>query len=133
MVLAQLEDEAHSGIIKFVVHTERERAAARLFLAWFRSRRGRATKVEVSRFADKLASGELSSRYGRTTFYGFVLKPFIDNGLICLDNELDHASRKVIKTYKRIIQPTQRRRPSGPSLLYNAHRLAEEWNGIFGK
>jgi hypothetical protein len=132
MVQPSLRDEAISGIVKLLVHTKRETEAAVLFLGWFCSRRGRATKGDVSRFADQLAFGERGFRYGRTTFYRYVLKTFIDHGLIGMESEIDQDSRRVVKVYKRIIQPAKGRRPSGPSLLYNAHLLAERWNVLFG-
>jgi len=132
--LMVLQPERYDAdIVLLLVHTKRERATAQRFLDWFRSKGGRATKGEVSKFANQLATGELGIKYGRTTFYNYILKQFINHGLIGLDNEFDHESRKVIKVYKRIIQPKQVRRPSGPSLLYNAHHYAEVWNEIFSE
>lgn len=132
MTLPTPRDAAISDIATLLVHTEREKEAARLFLEWFISRQGRATKKEVSGFAHRLASGKMSFGYGRTTFYRYVLRPFLDSSLIELENEIDHASGRTINKYRRIIQPVKRRRPSGPSLFYNAHLLAEKWNWLFG-
>jgi hypothetical protein len=128
-----LGDAAESDVVGSLFHTKRSGTAARLFLAWFRQKRGRATKSEVSGFANELASGSLGFRYGRTTFYRDVLRVFVDQGLIGLEPEMDRSSERVIKRYRRIIQPVQKRRPSSPSLIYNAHVLAEKWNRLFGE
>jgi hypothetical protein len=130
MAVTLLRHEAGSDLVGVLFHTEREREAARLFLDWFRARHGRATKRIMSDFGHRLESGELGFRYGRTTFYKYILKRFLDAGLIGLQTEYDRASGKVIGVYRRVVQPAPRRRPSGPSLMYNLHPLVK-WNELF--
>jgi hypothetical protein len=126
-------DEEDADAVGVLLHTRREKEAARLFLDWFRQRGGRATRSEVSGFANALSSGKWGFRYGRTTFYLHVLGPFVFWGLIAQGEEYDDESRRVIRVYRRVIQPVQRRRPSGPSLIYNAHLISEKWNESFGE
>lgn len=131
--LRLLEDAVETDVVGSLFHTEHSKIAAWLFLEWFRQKQGRATRSEVSSFANELASWSPDFKYGRTTFYRDVLKVFVDQGLIGLGTEMDHSSKGVIKVYRRIIQPIRKKRPSGPSLIYNAHLLAEKWNGLFGE
>ena len=120
-----------SEVINHIFHTHRSRRAASLFLRWFLANGGKASKNEMSSFAYELGSGVLGFKFARRTFYGFVLRRFLDEGLIALEPSIDQRTRKVLRMYRRVIQPIQKRRPSGPSLIYNAHILAEEWNGLF--
>ncbi len=133
MAPGSLGDGEDLDLVAQLFHTEHSRKVARLFLEWFRSRQGEATKAEVSHFADRLAAGEWDATCGRATFYGYILRPFLNHGLISLEMRYDPMSRKAFKVYRRIIQPTQRRRPPGPSMLYNVHLLAEKWNRAFGE
>ena len=131
MSVRPLTKEADVDVIAQLFHTRRSKKAAGIFLGWFRLRKGRATRREMNRFGHELEAGRLGFKYAHTAFYRYVLRAFLDHRLIGLEAEIDHTSRRVVKVYKRILQPTQKRRPSGPSLIYDAHRLAEEWNAIF--
>jgi hypothetical protein len=131
MVVNHREVESEDDISEFLFHTRGSRKAARVFLEWFRSRGGRATKEEVSDFADSLAAGRFSSKLSRSNFYSSVIRNFLDAGLVALQPEFDHETRKVVRVYRAITQPIPQRRPARPSLVYNAHVLAERWNEQF--
>lgn len=131
IALGVRKNREERDLVEYLFHTRLSRKAARLFLAWFVSKGGSATGQEMSAFADRLADGSMGFKFGRRTFYEYIRKRFLDAGLIALDSKMDYGTRKVVTVYLRIIQPIQQRRPTGPSLIYNIHLLAEKWNGLF--
>jgi hypothetical protein len=133
MTTAPGDRDLCAGIVRGVLHTRRSVRAAILFVEWLKSNGGRATQKEMSRFADELKLGSRGVKFGRPAFYRDILDAFKDRGLVELSPSYDARSRKVVKEYRRIVQPIAKRRPSGPSLMYNAHILAEKWNSYFGE
>ncbi len=132
LVASREEIEAGADVSTVLFHTRASREASRAFLAWFRAREGRATKTEVAEFADALDRGGMApARLSRSNFYRTVLKAFVRAGLITLIPEFDREARKVRQVYKAVTQPIAKRRPGGPSLVLNAHLLAEMWNAYF--
>lgn len=129
-MFATSRDEIETGlhITDVLFHTRLSKMAAEAFLAWFLGRSGRASKEEVADFADSLASGTAGSRLSRSSFYGGVLRKFLDAGLIALIPEFDYGKRRAVKVYRSVAQPVPKRRPPKPSLLYNSHLIAEQWN-----
>ena len=85
----------------------------------------------MSRFSYRLASGMSGLKLSRADFYGNILKVFIESGLIALQPELDPVRRMVVRVYRAVIQPIPLRRPPAPSIIYNAHIIAERWNEEF--
>jgi hypothetical protein len=132
LVVSKEEIEGGADISAILFHTRGSREASRSFLAWLRQREGRATKREVSEFANALDRGELATaRLSRSNFYGSVLRAFVRAGLIAVVPEFDRERRRVRKVYRAMAQPIAKRRPAGPSLVLNAHLFAEVWNKQF--
>jgi hypothetical protein len=132
LVVSKEEVEGGADISTVIFHTRTSREASRAFLTWLREREGRATKKEVSEFADALNKGELGpTRLSRSNFYASVLRTFVRVGLIAVVQEFDPERRRVRQVYHVLTQPIPERRPSGPSLILNAHLVAEIWNKQF--
>lgn len=124
------EEESHE-VVPLLFHTDRSRRAAKLFLDWFLKKHGRATKGEMNAFGHTLESGALGFEFSHSAFYSGVVEPLREYGLINLEAEWDRWSRKTVSVYKRVRQPIPKRRPWRPSIVYNAHIIAERWNAIF--
>ncbi len=92
--LSSNEIETGLHITDVLFHTRLSKMAAEAFLAWFLGRSGRASKEEVADFADSLASGTAGSRLSKSSFYGGVLRKFLDAGLIALIPEFDYGKRR---------------------------------------
>lgn len=121
LALGEREIKASPDISSILFHTKASREASRTFVAWLRKRGGRATKREMSEFANSL------NGFSRSNFYA-LLRVFINAGLIAVVPEFDHETKKVRQTYRIVTQPIAKRRPAGPSLILNAHLAAEIWN-----
>jgi len=132
LVVGREEIEANPDISALFFHTKASREASRAFLSWLRENNGRALKSEVAMFADALSKGDLATaRLSRSNFYASVLRAYVRAGLIAIVPELDHETRKVRQVYRATAQPIAKRRPAGPSLVLNAHLVAEMWNKQF--
>ena len=107
------------------------RQAARAFLQWLKSRKGRCTKVEMSAFAYELAAGKRGPKFSRTNFYAGILRRFVELGFVAERPEYDYERRRTVTVYRALIQPVPKHRPVAPSVTYLAHVLAELWNNEF--
>ena len=121
---------ARQVVVERLFHTRRSRSAADLFLIWFASKGGRATQAELSHFADDLAGGSLGPPFSRRAFYKTIRPRFITEGLVGSGHKHDDAGR-MVRVYYANTQPIPKRRPDGPSLMYDAHLLSEKWNSLF--
>ena len=131
MLSVSLERVGEKDFLEMLFSHRDSREAARVFLGWFRRKGGCCSKQEMSQFSYDLASGKLDARLSRTNFYKTILGTFTGLGLIAEDLTYDREAMKAVKAYRAVVQPVSERRPSGPSLVYLAHVVAERWNQEF--
>ena len=109
--------------------------ACRLFLDWLRTMGGDASRIQVSSFSSKLASGQVSRgfSYKRSNFYRTVLKKLMMLGLISLQPRFD-SQRKSKVSYKYTFshQPIPKKPPLGGRSFWRlAWEVARKWNEEF--
>ncbi len=131
LLSASLERVSEEDFASLLFNREDSRLAARAFIGWLKSKNGRCSKEEMSRFSHELAAGMNGARLTRANFYKTILAKFLELGLVSEQLVYDPSRRKAVKAYQVIIQPVTKRRPLGPSLPYLAHLMSEKWNSEF--
>ena len=111
-------------------------AAARAFVGWLKENGGRATKSEVSKFADSLQEGRLTLegnvlRYSRRNFYLTILRTLVNMGFLQRNVPIwDEKSRKTLYVYAPNIFDIPQKPPS-VGFWRLAYYLCRKWNKMF--
>jgi hypothetical protein len=122
--------------IEILFPNKKTQEAARLFTKWLNENGGRATKNQVSRFADVLQEGKLRLgntpvKYSRRNFYLTVLRSLINMGFLQRNVPVwDEKSRRTLYVYTRNIFDIPKKPPS-IGFWRIAYYVCRKWNRLF--
>jgi len=126
---------AHDAL-EILFPNKKTQTAARLFVDWLKENGGRATKNQVSQFADMLQEGKLRLganpvKYSRRNFYLTVLKTLVSMGFIQRNVPTwDDKSRKTLYIYARNFFDIPKKPPS-VGFWRLAYYVCRKWNNMF--
>ena len=126
---------AHDAL-EILFPNKKTQTAARLFVNWLNENGGRATKNQVSRFADMLQEGKLRLgttpiKYSRRNFYLTVLKTLVNMGYIQRNVPTwDEKSRKTLYVYARNVFDIPKKPPS-VGFWRLSYYVCRKWNHMF--
>ena len=125
-----------SDPLKIIFSNAKTQTASRLFVDWLNERGGRASKAEVSKFADNLQDGkinvsEVPFKYSRRNFYLTILRSLVGMGFIQRNVPVwDEQNRRTSYVYLRNTFDIPKKPPS-VGFWRTAYFVCRKWNQMF--
>jgi len=138
MRLAFTEEKilAAKTALEVIFPNKKTQAAAHLFIQFLRENKGRVSKSQVSRFADRLQRGELLYegkylKYSRRNFYVTILRNLVAMGFIQRNVPSWNASRRATQYVYVVNIFDIPKKPPSVGFWRLAYYLCKKWNTLF--
>lgn len=125
-----------SDVFEVLFDNKKTQNASRLFAKWLDSKGGRASKAEVSKFADQLQTGEIMInevpfKYSRRNFYITVLRKLVGMGFLQRNVPVwDEKSKKTSYVYLSNTFDIPKKPPS-VGFWRISYFICRKWNQTF--
>lgn len=127
---------AASDALEILFANKKTQTAATLFVDWLKKRGGRASKADVSKFADSLQKGSLTVggvpfKYSRRNFYLTILRVLVGMGFIQRNVPMwDDKNKRTAYLYLRNTFDIPKKPPS-VGFWRIAYYVCRKWNRMF--
>jgi hypothetical protein len=138
MRLAFTEEKILSAktALEVIFPNKKTQAAAHLFIQFLKENKGRVSKSQVSRFADKLQRGELlfegkPLKYSRRNFYLTILRNLVAMGFIQRNVPTWDPTRRTTRYVYAVNIFDIPKKPPSVGFWRLAYYICKKWNLLF--